>query len=90
MNSTEWNSLFNGQLDDVPGSLDPMTGVQQQQQQLLQQQQQQLHSPVQTDVCMVSPSAQTGNCVSSNGQQPPAQIDRYEKKNCVGNLEKEG
>lgn len=28
VNSAEWNSLFNGQLDDM-SSLDPMTGVQQ-------------------------------------------------------------
>ncbi len=27
VNTTEWNSLFNGQLDDV-NSLDPMTGIQ--------------------------------------------------------------
>lgn len=41
VNSTEWNSLFNGQLDDV-SSLDPMTGVQ---------------NPIQPDHGMVSPSS---------------------------------
>lgn len=53
MNSAEWNSLFNGQLDDV-NTPDPMTGIQSSMVQsepmltgsTVQQQQQQQQQPV--------------------------------------------
>ncbi len=68
VNSTEWNSLFNGQLDDV-STLDPMTGVQ--------------SSADPPMVCATDcPTMLPPMGANSQQQQQPPHLDRYGPHAC--------
>ena len=60
MNTVEWNSLFNGQLDDV-NSLDPMTGIQ---------------NSMQADSPLVASNHASPSCMGPMPVNQPSEIDR--------------